>query len=69
MNDFLKCAIQNRIQNKPIFDKNKLKIIPVSLVDDHILPANLGKDGLLPDDVLVGRDQHVELTRPENKEL
>ena len=33
----------------------------VTLVDDHVLPLDLGQGGLVLDDVLVRGEQHVEL--------
>ena len=37
----------------------------VTLVNDHVLPPDLGQEGLVLDDVLVSRDQSVELARPD----
>ena len=38
----------------------------VTLVNNHVLPPDLGQEGLVLDDVLVSGDQSVELARPDD---
>ena len=38
----------------------------VTLVNNHVLPPDLGQECLVLDDVLVSGDQSVELARPDD---